>query len=265
MRDYNKKYILYIHSEYQFELTGDFMGLDRDYCIRISEDALIQLVLNGLEAYIVSHSENKKATSIETYGLLWGHEVSLPENNGTLYSIELVSIDTSAERDSWSCTPNEKALELKRDVMTSFWPHYDFLGDFHTHPHGNYKYVGDKEINFSEPDIESLEEFCNDWRKHNYRVGLVLTIAWMKKASNKKSTYLQNNLIEFTLGNYRLWIKAYVASYEEGEDGKKKCPLKVSDNNEEHVFLDCAALAPECMTEFTPFGRRKRGKHHSGI
>lgn len=240
------------------------MVLDRPYYIKISEEALIQLVLNGLEAYIVSHMGKKKANSIETYGLLWGHEVILPENNGTLYSVELVSIDTSAERESLSCTPNENALKLKRDIMTSFWPHYDFLGDFHTHPYGNYKHVGHKEINFSEDDIKSLEDYCDDWKKHNYRVGLVLTIAWMKKASSKESKYLKNNLIEFTLGNYRLWIKAYAVLYGAGES-EKKSALKISDHDEENVILDCPALAPGIKTEFKQFGRRIRGKHISGI
>lgn len=231
------------------------MGLDRQYFIRISEDALIQLVLNGLEAYSVSHPGKKKAkTRVETYGLLWGHEINLPENNGTLYSVELVSIDTSAERMRRSCTPNEKALEMKRDIMTSFWPHYDFLGDVHTHPHGNYKDVGNEEINFSKDDIKSLEEPCYDWKKHNYRVGLVLTIASMERAGSRDSKYGPNNQIEFTLGKYRLWLKAYVALYEdeENEDGEKKSALKVSKHNEKNVFLDCPALAG-IMTEFTPF------------
>ncbi len=53
-----------------------------DYHVRISEDALIQLVLNGLEAYSVHHPGNKKSkTRLETYGLLWGHEICDRESN----------------------------------------------------------------------------------------------------------------------------------------------------------------------------------------
>jgi len=40
--------------------------------------------------------------------------------------------------------------------------------------------------------------------------------------------------------------------------------LKVSDHDEENVILDCPALAPGILTTFTPFGRRKRGKHETG-
>ncbi|MDD4237432.1 MAG: hypothetical protein PHT62_02570 [Desulfotomaculaceae bacterium] len=132
------------------------------YVIRISENALIQMCLNGLEAYIVTHKENNEDKSkLETFGLLWGHESTLT-NQKTLYSIELLSIDTSAVRKSNSCEPNDLALELKRDIMTSFWPHYDFLGDFHTHPYNNYRYVRNNKLYlYSEQDRSSIEDFTS--------------------------------------------------------------------------------------------------------
>ncbi len=246
------------------------MILDKYYYIKISEDALIQLILNGLEAYSVSHLGKKKArTRLETYGLLWGHEIQLPNNNGTLYSIELISIDTSAKRGRNYCNYSDSALELKRDVMTSFWPHYDFLGDVHTHPYKNYKNVEDKKLyEFSKGDINDLKDRCNYWKKHKYRVGLVLTIAQMRREGTKGSKYLKENLIEFTLGNYRLWIKCYIVLYENSEENEDdKSELIVSKHDEEYVILDCPALAPGIMTEFTSFGRGKRGpgvKHIPG-
>ena len=95
----------------------------RGYIIRISENALIQMVLNGLEAYSIFHRGIKgPRVALETLGWLWGYEVVLP-NNQNLYSIENMSIDTSAVRDHGYCDPNDRALELKRDLMTSFWPH----------------------------------------------------------------------------------------------------------------------------------------------
>jgi hypothetical protein len=134
----------------------DVMGrVNNNYYIRISENALIQLVLNGLEAYSVYHQGKKRAeTRLETYGLLWGHETHLPNNNGILYSIELISVDTSAERAHSFCSPNDSALQLKRDIMTSFLPHYDFLGDFHTHPYKKYTDVTkNKCYNYSADDV----------------------------------------------------------------------------------------------------------------
>lgn len=108
------------------------------YIIRIGENALIQMCLNGLEAYSIAHKEGKRFQKhLETLGLLWGHELEL-SNKKTLYCVELASVDTSAERYHDSCEPNDDALELKRNILTSFWPQYDFLGDFHTHPYKNY-------------------------------------------------------------------------------------------------------------------------------
>ncbi len=205
----------------------------------------LQLVLNGLEAYSVHHPGNKKSkTRLETYGLLWGHEIHLPETNDIHYSIELISIDTSAKRGRNSCNYNDSALELKRHILTSNWPHYDFLGDVHTHPHKDYKIVeANKYYNFSRDDIKDLEENSDYWKKHNYRVGLVLTIAQMHKVGTRDATYLKTNLIEFTLGVYRLWIRCYVILNEdtiENEEGEKKSVFKVSDHDEEKVHLDCS-------------------------
>lgn len=235
------------------------MELEDYYYIKMSEDALIQLVLNGLEAFTILHpGKIKSKTRLETYGLLWGHQISLPNNNGILYSIETVSIDTSAERKRSSCMPNDSALSLKRDIMTSFWPQYDFLGDFHTHPYLDHNKVKEnKYYDFSKVDYESLENYSDYWMMHNYRVGLVLTIAMLKKKSSKLPCYLQNNTIEFTLGNYRLWIKGYLATYNCEEEKEKT--LKVTDHDEENVILICPSLLG-LETEFSPFGKGKRGR-----
>jgi uncharacterized protein YrzB (UPF0473 family) len=64
----------------------------------------------------------------------------------------------------------------------------------------------------------------------------------MHKAGGKDTKYLKPNLIEFTLGDYRLWIKCYVIlnedTIENDEDGKKSV-FKVSDHDEKKVHLDC--------------------------
>jgi len=247
------------------------MVLDSYYYIRISENVLLQLILNGLEAYTVLHPGKSRAiTRIETYGLLWGHEIHLPKDNGILYSIEMASVDTSTERGRNYCTPNDSALELKRDIMTSFWPQYDFIGDFHTHPYEDYKKVIEKKwYNFSNPDYESLTDYSDYWMKHNYRVGLVLTIAQLTNKSQKVPRYYQNNTIEFTLGNYRLWIKGYIVykndNYE-SEYNEKEITLAVTDHDEDDVFLICPSLLG-LETEFSSFGKGGKGsgnRHRPG-
>lgn len=228
------------------------------YIIRISENALIQMCLNGLEAYIVSHDGGNKVNNrLETFGLLWGHEISLPDRQ-TLYCVELLSIDTSAIRKPNSCEPNDISLKLKRDIMTSFWPQYDFLGDFHTHPYVNFtKVAKGKLYEFSQDDIKSIESYSNHWQNHNYRIGLVLTIALMKSRSSRKHKWIEPNTIEFTLGNYRLWLKGYITYLND------KKQLRLSNHTDENIVIDCPALVG-LIGEYTEFGRGIKKIHELG-
>ncbi len=207
-----------------------------DYIIRISEDALIQICLNGLEAYSVSHKGvRKQKNRLETYGLLWGYEVLLPGAK-KLYNVEFVSIDTSAKQDHSSVDPNDQSLELKRELITSFWPHYDFLGDVHTHPYEHYTDVLPiKGYNYSSTDINRIENNTAYWSIYNYRVGLVLTVSRLHRKPRRGLQHLDTSTIEFTLGKYRLWLKGYVATLENDE-------LKISTGAAQRVSLDCPAL-----------------------
>jgi len=56
-------------------------------------------------------------------------------NGKTLYTVCKASVDTSNRRTPDSCDPNEEALSLKRDFLSSFFPDYEVLGNFHTHPY----------------------------------------------------------------------------------------------------------------------------------
>ncbi len=208
------------------------------YIIRISETPLIQMILNGLEAYNVHERIiKKKQRKVETIGLLWGHEHQL--KNKLLYCIEMVSIETSADRRKSSVTPNEDSLELKRDIITSFWPQFDFFGDFHTHPYNNYSEVittkGNEGYLFSKDDYNDIQDYSDYWDDYNYRTGIVLTISTMERKSSRPPQWLDNSTIEFTLGNCRMWLKGYI-TYSEGDK------LLVSKHGDENIYIDCPSL-----------------------
>lgn len=224
---------------------------NHSYVVRLSESALIQLCLSGLEAYSVSHLRKGPRVQLETYGLLWGHETRLPDGR-TLYAVEMASVDTSARMDHSSVHRSEHALELKRDLMTSFWPHLEFLGDFHSHPYPQgTNVVGAKLYEFSEGDRADIEENSGFWQRHGYRIGLVLTLTALKRASSRLDRWLDNSTLEFTLGNYRLWLKTYVAYDQDGA-------LRLTDDDDSHVLLDCPALVG-LQGEYTGFGRAMTG------
>jgi len=197
----------------------------------------------------VSHKGNSGyKTGLETYGQLFGHEVPLT-NGQTLYAVELVSIDTSAQRTRNSVEPNKNALHLKRDFTTSFFPQYEFLGDFHTHPFTEpcREIVKKGYYNFSLADYGHIMGSPKYWIKHGYRVGIVLTIALLGSKSKKECKDIDCSTIEFTLGNYRLFLKGNVAMLDEDEED-----IEFADNSD--VRIHCPSVVG-LAAEYTDFGK----------
>lgn len=219
------------------------------YVVRVSERALIQLCQSGLEAYCVPHSGRHRNDSIEVYGLLWGHE-SMLRDGRSLYAVDLVTTDTSPTMRSDAVYPKDESLDLKRSIMQSYWPQYGFLGDFHTHPYLSMQEVEEgRGYEFSDADIDSIEKYPSHWATHGLRVGLVLTIAAMQRAGSATDQWLQPNTVRFTLGNFRLWLKAYVASAAGDHIG-------LTSHNDENVLLDVPSILG-LNGEYTDFGRVK--------
>lgn len=227
------------------------------YVIRVSENALISLVLSSLEAYSVKKKDIKEKgrpkSRIEVYGSLFGHEVIMKDKE-ILYQVEMAHTDTTAEQRRSSVDENKEAISLKADVITSFWPHLIYLGDFHSHPFKNTKEVRNNKMYFmSQDDREWLKD--NFWKQKGYRVGLIMTLAAMEKAGRKANDWVATNCVEATLGNYRMWLSAYCAYSQKGE-------YRYTNDNDATVTLDCPALTG-LRWEHSDFGRFKNGKYNS--
>jgi hypothetical protein len=223
------------------------MGLDfneKGYVIRVSEAAAIQMCLHGLEAYTIYRKggTQRKEAMTETFGLVWGHEVTQADGR-TLYSVDLVSMDISAEFGKSFCRPYPETFTLKKDIVTSFWPQYEFIGDFHTHPYRTIEeVVAYKGLSLSDEDKTYVEEASDTWIRHNYRACLILTISRLKRRSDFVS--VDGNVLMFTMGNYRLWLHAHVTR-REGDS------LAFSENAD--IDLYCPSFfSPD---EYTKFGR----------
>lgn len=134
-----------------------------NYIIQISDDALMEMSVAALEAYVVPQRYVNKSgkfleteeLELETYGLLWGHEVLLPDGD-ILYSIQKLTIDTMAHRRADSVYPSD-GLNVIKDMITSYWSKYSFLGDFHSHPYEHFSEVEQIQgYEFSEPDRKAM-------------------------------------------------------------------------------------------------------------
>jgi hypothetical protein len=189
------------------------------YTVRISEQAFRELVLATLEAYLIPERKrrNGRARSRqETYGLLWGHEAQItPERR--LYYIDAASVDALVQRSQRWVIPSKRTLDLKTNVVRQVFRHLDFLGDFHSHPSDSLTTVHDGKIfEFSQTDFDHICDDAEFWIKQRYRVALVMTVCPLAKGHFSKPRRLRSNIVEFGVGEFRLWLNAVVA-YENGK------------------------------------------------
>lgn len=207
------------------------------YVIRVTEEAFMQLCLAGLEAYCVPHRKSKRRVEngLETYGTLWGHECRLP-NGKTFYGVEYASVDTSAEREPNRCGARPGALELKRSIISSSFPQYSFLGDFHTHPHETTREVRQRQC--YTPSFEDYISIEDDpyWLENDYKVGLILTIVMLQRQQRTTWRRVSSSTVEGTMGYFRLWLHGTVAYLDEDYN------IEASRADDKDVTLECSGI-----------------------
>ncbi len=133
---------------------------ENGYLIILSENALISLILSSLEAYAIEKRgyRGKDKKHLETYGSIYGQHIEL-EDGRTLFRVEMAQTDNTAKQTCSSVQYSEEAISLKRSALTSFWPHLDYLGDFHSHPYETLREVRQiKGYYMSEGDRINLED-----------------------------------------------------------------------------------------------------------
>lgn len=182
--------------------------------VKISKGAFFEMVMAAFEAYAVKH-HGKHIVSLETHAQLWG------KVNKTLpfkCSVEHFSIDSSAKQERGGVTPEPLSLTIKKDIAQAFGENFSHIGTYHTHP-----YLRKTEVETTQCiRREKLYEFTADDHlcevgessitvgKNLYSVALVMTIHAAEKADDRKDGPIDASLIEFSLGNVKLWLKAQV-------------------------------------------------------
>jgi len=182
--------------------------------------------MSTFEAYAVKH-DGKKIVAIETYAQLWG---KTNKTQPFKCSIEHFSVDSSAKQERGSVTPHRLSLEIKKDIAQAFGEGYAHIGSFHTHPwldselnsfgatpksKGAAIIRKNKLFNFSGGD-----HLCEIGRPtlavgdKRYSVALVMTIYAAEKADDIRDGVIDLTLVEFSLGNVKLWLKAQVYEHK---------------------------------------------------
>jgi len=193
----------------------------------------------ALEAYCVPHGNNKSMsthTPLETTGAIWGTTKTDAFGN-LIYQVESVDVDTSAEMQAASVAQKPHAIALKTSFTEKFTPHFQYLGDFHSHPYSEGEIVAGKTLGtpqhaeqskvyrFSGTPKPATSDYGSVVAMRNmgleYRVGLVVTLFRMKYAVNHpRRAYLdEKSAIRLTFNGtgihgkretFRIWIKAHV-------------------------------------------------------
>jgi len=188
-----------------------------DYLVNVSESAFRSLTLATIESYSgVSppRGKGKPRQYLETYGLLWGYETKLRSGKPCI-TVEAATTDINAERDHSSVTPSRTGLQTMNAIVSSYWPNWRFIGDFHSHPFKPGQSMPARPA-LSDDDVESVESDDSIYTGLGYRVCLLTSIRQMRREGSKDPVYLGSNALEWTMHNLRLSLAAWVAVPQRG-------------------------------------------------
>ena len=111
--------------------------------VTISNHALEEMVLAASESFVLGNAAIPKR--VEIHGYLWGNRRTDRYEDIEYIHIDKFSVSSSACGDEDSVWVDEDVARIKNSILDLWTPHYDFLGDFHTHPYKNYDEVRSNE------------------------------------------------------------------------------------------------------------------------
>lgn len=208
--------------------------------VEIEKQALIQMILNGFEAFVVKHG-NKKRSGIEFHASLYG-DIEFPEDNTYLrHIIKFISADTSAKMESGSVDANPEASALKEHLAYELG--FYQLGMMHSHPYLAHEMsiseVRENGFNFSKGDLENFSEAIDEYEVgKGYHLEVLLTIKELKNANTVMDGRSCDNVFEFSVGNCKCFLRAQVLSKNEKKELQYDETILHCDYLEKNLHLD---------------------------
>lgn len=181
----------------------------------IKDDALFQMVTAGLEAYCIRHP-GKRSTGIECFGRLWGSYTENARSSSLI--VKSMTVDTSARMNNGWTENNQDTQALKMQVAELFAHRFQYLGDFHTHPYQQ----NEKNSRLTAQELRKQELFrFSDGDVENSLLSLpiegsdrmlsiVLTLFRMSRVNTELDGRIDENTLEFSVGNVKCWLRAQV-------------------------------------------------------
>ncbi len=182
----------------------------------IRELALQDLLLAGLETYLVPAGSGKPSTEI--YGIVFGSYRSTPPRGRRAALMEL-NVERVAIQHRAVGSPSEVLLDERSEATQlamgeELFPYWHLLGDFHTHPYRTlselYRRRG---WEYSAADEKVNIEWCRHMREkgHRPRVALILAISRAARRARRSQESWRGhpNVVRATIGECHCFIAAY--------------------------------------------------------
>lgn len=183
----------------------------RTYRVRIAPSLLESMTLATVEASNFRGPGASRRSGVETYGYIWGHKKSYPDDV-TVFHLDKLSVSITAQRAALRVVPDQKVGLLKYKLLHRLAPHKTLLADFHSHPFATPRSTKlDVGFEFSPVDFADFLDQDLFWESSdNNPVMLVQTIVRLRRAGRRGSGWQRQNVFYFDIDDHRFWINAAV-------------------------------------------------------
>ena len=186
------------------------------HTVEVTQLALTQMLLNGFEAFVIKHGNNKRS-GIEFHASVYG-DVELNDEEDECRSIvKFVSVDTSAKMASGYVETKDEAEDLKEQLAEQMGVYR--LGNMHSHPYllteMTLDEVRKRGCVFSKGDRACFLEQLERYDEGAYILEFVLTIKQLEKQNSARDGRIDDNLFEFSVGNCKCFLRAQAFTKDE--------------------------------------------------
>lgn len=210
------------HGQDQMEEPAAWMNdvdeARQDVRVWIRELALQDMLLAGMEAYLVPAGSGKPSTEI--YGIVFGSLRQTAPTAGRAgislaeYNVERVCIQHRAKCGPSEVFADERSEATQLAMGEELFPYWHLLGDFHTHTYRSLSELRRQGgWRYSDADQQVNIEWCRKLRAlgHRPRVALILAItrAGRSGGASVEGWEGKPNVIKTTIGRCHCLISAY--------------------------------------------------------
>jgi hypothetical protein len=221
--------------DYQLPWISEIELNYEDLEVIIDSNALEDMLLSVLETYRVPKGKGAKYT--EAYGLCLGmirltqSRVHKTGGKDHLHvHVVRVPAQIRAKLSPTSCTPNPESWSELIGASNALFPHYEVVGDFHSHPFPSLNDLLKRKG--WEPSPDDRESMPGDVkymqaRNHRIRVSLIVAIAEGHESSSLGQYRNLKNVLRFCIRGCHVFIAAYRVLSDgrlESERIQLKCP-----------------------------------------